>query len=82
MARLLLIAGDFVEDYEIMVPFQALQAMGHTVDAVCPDKREATGSVPPFTISKVIRPIPRSPDMTSFSMLPSPRCRRPTTTAW
>ncbi|MDN3524081.1 DJ-1/PfpI family protein [Halomonas sabkhae] len=40
MARLLLIAGDFVEDYEIMVPFQALQAMGHTVDAVCPDKRE------------------------------------------
>ncbi|ATJ83951.1 DJ-1/PfpI family protein [Halomonas beimenensis] len=40
MARLLLIAGDFVEDYEIMVPFQALQAMGHEVDAVCPDKRE------------------------------------------
>lgn len=40
MARLLLIAGDFVEDYELMVPFQALQAMGHTVDAVCPDKRE------------------------------------------
>ncbi|GED21154.1 DJ-1/PfpI family protein [Halomonas halmophila] len=40
MARLLLIAGDFVEDYEIMVPFQALQAMGHTVDAVCPEKRE------------------------------------------
>ncbi|MCK2184537.1 DJ-1/PfpI family protein [Halomonas getboli] len=40
MARLLLIAGDFVEDYEIMVPFQALQAMGHQVEAVCPDKRE------------------------------------------
>nr|WP_300309913.1 DJ-1/PfpI family protein [Halomonas sp.] len=40
MARLLLIAGDFVEDYEVMVPFQALQAMGHRVDAVCPDKRE------------------------------------------
>ncbi|UYG06949.1 DJ-1/PfpI family protein [Halomonas sp. M4R1S46] len=40
MASLLLIAGDFVEDYEIMVPFQALQAMGHQVDAVCPDKRE------------------------------------------
>ncbi|MBB3185188.1 protease I [Halomonas fontilapidosi] len=40
MARLLLIAGDYVEDYEIMVPFQALQAMGHSVDAVCPDKRE------------------------------------------
>ncbi|MDR5865514.1 DJ-1/PfpI family protein [Halomonas koreensis] len=40
MARLLLIAGDFVEDYEIMVPFQALQAMGHEVEAVCPDRRE------------------------------------------
>ncbi|MBB3232324.1 DJ-1/PfpI family protein [Halomonas stenophila] len=40
MASLLLIAGDFVEDYELMVPFQALQAMGHQVDAVCPDKRE------------------------------------------
>ncbi|MAY70133.1 MAG: protease, partial [Halomonas sp.] len=40
MARLLLLAGDFVEDYEIMVPFQALQAMGHRVDAVCPDKKE------------------------------------------
>lgn len=40
MAKILLIAGDFVEDYEIMVPFQALQAMGHDVHAVCPDKRE------------------------------------------
>ncbi|MBB3189502.1 DJ-1/PfpI family protein [Halomonas cerina] len=40
MARLLLIAGDYVEDYEVMVPFQALQAMGHVVEAVCPDKRE------------------------------------------
>ena len=33
-AKLLLLAGDFVEDYEIMVPFQALQMVGHTVDAV------------------------------------------------
>lgn len=37
--RLLLLAGDFVEDYEIMVPFQALQMAGCRVDAVCPDKR-------------------------------------------
>jgi protease I len=35
---LLLLAGDFVEDYEIMVPFQALQAVGYTVHAICPDK--------------------------------------------
>src|SRR5580698_5766092 len=37
--KLLLLAGDYVEDYEIMVPFQALQMVGHTVDAVCPDKK-------------------------------------------
>jgi protease I len=36
--RILLIAGDFVEDYEVMVPFQALQMVGHTVHAVCPGK--------------------------------------------
>jgi len=36
--KLLLLAGDYVEDYEIMVPFQALQAVGHRVDAVCPGK--------------------------------------------
>ncbi|WP_226012910.1 DJ-1/PfpI family protein [Halomicrobium salinisoli] len=35
---ILTIVGDFGEDYEIMVPFQALQAVGHDVDAVCPDK--------------------------------------------
>ncbi|PWQ97522.1 DJ-1/PfpI family protein [Leucothrix arctica] len=39
MARVLMITGDFVEDYENMVPFQALLAMGHDVDAVCPDKK-------------------------------------------
>ena len=37
-SRILMIVGDFGEDYEIMVPFQALQAVGHTVHAVCPDK--------------------------------------------
>ena len=37
--KILLLAGDFVEDYEIMVPFQALLAVGHTVHAVCPDKK-------------------------------------------
>src|SRR6478736_7183657 len=38
-AKLLLLAGDFVEDYEIMVPFQMLQMVGHTVHAVCPEKK-------------------------------------------
>src|SRR5512147_2414076 len=37
--KLLMLVGDFVEDYEIMVPFQALQAVGHQVDAVCPGKK-------------------------------------------
>ncbi|HRV94050.1 MAG TPA: DJ-1/PfpI family protein [Anaerolineae bacterium] len=37
--KILMITGDYVEDYENMVPFQALQAVGHTVHAVCPDKR-------------------------------------------
>ncbi|MBB3229899.1 DJ-1/PfpI family protein [Halomonas stenophila] len=37
--RILMLCGDFAEDYETMVPFQALQAVGHRVDAVCPDKR-------------------------------------------
>ena len=38
-ARLLMIVGDYVEDYEAMVPFQALQAVGHIVHAVCPGKK-------------------------------------------
>jgi len=38
-AKLLMLVGDFVEDYEVMVPFQALQMVGHTVHAICPDKR-------------------------------------------
>lgn len=37
--RILMLVGDFGEDYEIMVPFQTLQAVGHTVHAVCPDKK-------------------------------------------
>ena len=35
---ILMIVGDFGEDYEIMVPFQTLQTVGHSVDAVCPEK--------------------------------------------
>jgi protease I len=37
--RILIVTGDFAEDYEIMVPFQALLMVGHTVHAVCPDKK-------------------------------------------
>jgi protease I len=38
MPALLLLAGDYVEDYEIMVPFQMLTGVGYPVHAVCPDK--------------------------------------------
>ena len=37
--KILQLVGDFAEDYEVMVPFQALQMVGHTVHAVCPDKK-------------------------------------------
>ena len=37
--KILMIVGDFVEDYEVMVPFQALLMVGHVVHAVCPDKQ-------------------------------------------
>ena len=37
--KLLMIIGDFVEDYEVMVPFQALLMVGHTVHAVCPQDK-------------------------------------------
>jgi protease I len=40
--KILMLVGDYVEDYEVMVPFQALQMVGHTVHAVCPEKKAGT----------------------------------------
>jgi protease I len=37
--KILMLVGDFVEDYEVMVPFQALLMVGHTVHAACPGKK-------------------------------------------
>src|SRR5262245_25703738 len=37
--KILMLVGDYVEDYEVMVPFQALLMVGHTVHAVCPHKK-------------------------------------------
>src|SRR5512139_1652925 len=37
--KILFLVGDYVEDYEVMVPFQALAAVGYEVHAVCPDKK-------------------------------------------
>ena len=38
--KILMLVGDYCEDYEVMVPFQALQMVGHQVHAVCPGKRK------------------------------------------
>jgi protease I len=38
--RILMLVGDYVEDYEAMAPFQMLLMVGHKVDAVCPGKRQ------------------------------------------
>lgn len=37
--KILMLIGDYVEDYEVMVAFQALLMVGHTVHAVCPGKK-------------------------------------------
>jgi protease I len=37
--KILILVGDYVEDYEVMVPFQALLMLGHSVHAVCPGKK-------------------------------------------
>ena len=37
--KILMLVGDFVEDYEVMVPFQILTMVGHTVHTVCPGKQ-------------------------------------------
>src|SRR2546427_11623957 len=37
--QILMLVGDYAEDYEVMVPFQALTAVGHIVHAVCPGKK-------------------------------------------
>ena len=37
--KILMLVGDYVEDYEAMVPMQMLLMVGHTVETVCPDKK-------------------------------------------
>lgn len=59
--RILMITGDFTEDYETMVPFQALMAVGHQVDAVCPGKASGIRLPLRSTISKATRPTARNP---------------------
>jgi protease I len=37
--NILFLVGDYVEDYEVMVPFQMLLMVGHRPHAVCPGKK-------------------------------------------
>ncbi|PRO17430.1 DJ-1/PfpI family protein [Acinetobacter baumannii] len=37
--KILMLVGDYAEDYETMVPFQFLTSLGYTVPAVCPNKK-------------------------------------------
>ncbi len=44
--RIVMLVGDFVEDYEVMVPYQILLMVGHQVDVVCPDTQRIDGQCP------------------------------------
>jgi hypothetical protein len=53
--KILMLVGDYVEDYEVMVPFQMLLMIGHHVDTVCPGKMILDQSSPPAIQSWVLR---------------------------
>jgi len=59
--KILMLVGDYVEDYEVMVPFQALLMVGHQVHAVCPGKPRARPCAPPSTTLKATRLTAKSP---------------------
>ena len=56
--KVLMLAGDFTEDYETMVPFQAMEMLGYQVDVVCPDKK-AGDIIQQFTTLKANRHTPK-----------------------
>ena len=78
--KILMLVGDFVEDYEVMVPFQALLMVGHTVTPSVRTRKPATRSAPRSTTSKATRPTAKSPATTSRSTPRSARWSRNTTT--
>ncbi|MBP7000865.1 DJ-1/PfpI family protein [Amaricoccus sp.] len=40
MPKILMLTGEFTEEYEIYVYQQGMEAIGHTVHVVCPDKKK------------------------------------------
>ncbi len=80
--KIMLLVGDYAEDYETMVPYQMLLMAGHKVDAMCRAKLPAITSLRPFTILKVRRPIPKNRATGLRSMRPLIQTPRPVTTHW
>ena len=80
--RILFLVGDYVEDYEVMVPFQTLAAVGYDVQAVCPARSRATTSPRPSTTSRAHRRTARSAGTTSASRPISPRRPPRNTMRW
>ena len=62
--QILMLVGDYAEDYETMVPFQFLTGLGYTVHAVCPDKNRATVLPQRFMTLKGNKPTAKSVDTT------------------
>ncbi len=63
--KILMLVGDYAEDYETMVPFQFLTGLGYTVHAVCPNKKTANILQPLFMILKANKLIAKNVATTS-----------------
>ena len=68
--KLLMLVGDFVEDYEVMVPFQMLQMVGHEVHAVCPGKKSGE------TVATAIHDWEKNVDLAASALTAARRERR------
>lgn len=64
--KILMLVGDYAEDYETMVPFQALQMIGHQVDAVCPDKSKGDYIMTAIHDLTALRPTAKNPATASY----------------
>jgi len=78
--KILQLVGDFVEDYEVMVPFQALTMVGHVVHVVCPGKKAGDKVRTAVHDFEATRPTAKSPATTLPSTPPLTKSRRKTMT--
>ncbi len=80
--RILVLAGDYVEDYELMVPVQALMAVGHRVEVVCPGKKAGDKVRTAIHDFEGDQTYSEKRATTSPSTPRSTACRQPTSTRW